>query len=70
MNIERLETAVKEATRFLGKVKELRDNAIKTDEDEIFPGKYIESGRHTGAVKRSSMDLTRALADLRRPDSE
>lgn len=69
MKIERLEAAVKEATRFLSKVKELRDNALH-DYANTREGRYIESGRHTGAVKRSSMDLTRALADLRRSDRE
>lgn len=28
--------------------------------------KYYESGKYTGAVRRSSMDLTRALTRLRR----
>lgn len=66
MDIERLENAVKEAQRFLGKVRELRDNAVHANEST--GRRYIETGKHTGAVKRSSMDLTRALAELRKPD--
>ena len=32
---------------------------------------YALSGsRETGAVRRASLDLSRALADLRKPDSE
>lgn len=31
--------------------------------------KHVTSPKHTGAVKRASMDLTRALANLRRPDA-
>lgn len=66
MNIERLENAVKEAQRFLGKVRELRDNALHTS--ETLGRRYIRTGKHTGAVKRSSLDLTMALAELRKPD--
>lgn len=66
MKVERLENAVKEAQRFLGKVRELRDNAAHAD--KLSGKRYIETGKHTGAVKRSSMDLTRALAELRKPD--
>ena len=28
---------------------------------------FIDGGKHSGAFKRRSMDLTRALADLRKP---
>lgn len=65
MDVERLENAVKEAQRFIGKVRELRDNALHTSP---LGKRYIETGKHTGAVKRSSLDLTRALAELRKPD--
>lgn len=66
MDVERLENAVKEAQRFLGKVRELRDNALHASQTL---GKwYIDTGKYTGAVKRSSLDLTMALAELRKPD--
>jgi len=62
MNIERLIKAKKEALRFLEKVAELEKDTIgkKTG--------YVYGSKETGAVKRSSMDLTRSLADLRRAE--
>jgi hypothetical protein len=47
-----------EAKRFYEKAKELD----KEGKDTYFTGSAL-----SGAVKRASMDLTRALADLRKP---
>ena len=58
---ERVETAVEEAKRFLIKAEDYLDRA-KIDEWVLSDGCCKESG----AVKRASMDLTRALADMRR----
>ena len=65
MNRDKLKVAVAEAERFIARAKALPK-----------PWPY-ESGGHTfthdnfpreqGAIRRASMDLTRALADLRRP---
>jgi len=65
MNRAKLAVAVAEAERFIARAKALPD-----------PHPY-QAGQHTymndnfpreqGAIKRASMDLTRALADLRRP---
>jgi len=55
MDEKKLKTAIAEARRFLLKSMELEKNT------DMF------SNKHSSAVKRSSMDLTRALADLRRP---
>ena len=60
MNIGPLETAIREAKRFLALAEETRRRA-KAD-DMIFYGSKI-----TAATKRASLDLTRALADMRRP---
>lgn len=67
MNRNKLAIAAAEARRFLARVDALPD-----------PEPY-ECGGHTlmhdnfpreqGAIKRASMDLTRALADLRKPDN-
>lgn len=54
MDEKKLKTAIAEARRFLLKAMELEKNT------DMF------SNKHSSAVKRSSMDLTRALADLRR----
>lgn len=59
MTRTKLKHAIAEAERFLKRAKEI---AIYDNVDEYKPGKEV------AAVKRSSMDLTRALADLRRKD--
>lgn len=54
MTKESLKKAVEEAQRFIAKAQMSRVNA-----DDIGSNKW------NAAVKRASMDLTRALADLR-----
>lgn len=65
MNRDKLKIAIAEAERFLAKAKSLPKPHKVEQGDwsytvDTFP---VEQG----AIKRSSMDLTRALADLRRP---
>lgn len=58
MNQSKVKIAAAEARRFLAKVKDY----------EATPSEYEYVGtKASGAVKRASMDLTRALAELRRP---
>lgn len=52
----KLKAAMAEARRFLRKAEEL----AACDHDYLNP-------RESGAVRRASLDLTRALADFRRP---
>lgn len=59
MRDTQLETAVAEAKRFIERVEALK-RAEANESDYNHP-------RESGAVRRASMDLTRALADLRRP---
>lgn len=61
MDHEKLDAAVAEAKRFIARAKELK-NRRKAGDLYDFQG-----CRESGAVRRASMDLTRALADLRRP---
>ena len=58
MSEKKLLTAVEEAKRFLARVDDL------TKHESPYSGIYCGSKR-TAAVKRASMDLTRALSDLR-----
>ena len=58
MNPRTLKAAIAEAERFLNLARELQP--------ECANGFYIGS-KVSGATRRASMDLTRALADLRRP---
>lgn len=81
MNRKKLNTAIAEAERFLERAKALaelddRQAALRAERDaERAAGKTVwdwgsrtleYGGRATGDVKRASMDLTRALADMRR----
>lgn len=59
MNSNKLALAIQEAERFLK-----RANTLKKLQGTHDYGNPLEAG----AVKRSSMDLTRALADLRKPN--
>lgn len=56
MNKEKLATAISEAQRFVERAKQLQDY---TKRDCAEP-------KDNSAVRRASMDLTRALADLRK----
>lgn len=59
MKEESLNTAIAEAKRFLETTKKLK---TKMKESKYF----IHCGcKETAAVRRASMDLTRALADMR-----
>jgi hypothetical protein len=66
---EALTEAVVEAQRFIQRAEEARD-AVKTHEyigPDMRPGWWTEQDGVTyAAAKRASMDLTRALARLRR----
>lgn len=59
MKEENLNTAIAEAKRFLEKAKKLKTKAKKDDW-------WYFGCKESGAVRRSSMDLTRALAELRK----
>lgn len=61
MNKDSLKAAEDAAKQFLEKAKILRQYESRTE------GNWIFGSRHSGAVRRASMDLTRALSDLRKP---
>jgi hypothetical protein len=60
MNPATLKRAVDEAKRFLAVAKAIEVAKDRKPDDYFFPSK------ETAAAKRASMDLTRALADMRR----
>lgn len=74
MNPNKMAVAFKEAERFMQKIIDLQilinaDNA-QVAEDRAKGNPYVFRStfpKEHGAVKRASMDLTRALADLRKP---
>jgi len=61
MTPEKTKQAVAEAKRFIAAAKALDERRAKRD---IYD---FQGCRESGALRRSSLDLTRALADLRRP---
>lgn len=62
MKQEMLIKAMLEAKRFLEKAKEELEEIHRE-----MPHELIVGTKRSAAVRRASMDLTRALADLRRP---
>ncbi len=62
MNARTLQAAITEAERFLDLARELQPEFANRDGVV-----YCTGSKVSGATRRASMDLTRALADLRRP---
>lgn len=58
---EKVNATIKEAKRFLAKGSEYLN---KVETGECYKSGYC---KESGAVRRASMDLTRALADMRKP---
>ncbi len=65
-----IQTAINEAQRFLDRANEALKRHV-TDETEhgvtFMDGGYLSPSRESGALRRASLDLTRALAEMRRP---
>jgi hypothetical protein len=62
--------ARQEAERFLAALKELEAKADAEDPSLTirgWPQVIWHGGKETAAVKRASLDLTRALAEMRKP---
>jgi len=70
MKRSQLDAAIAEAHRFLARAQQLKDKQIRRDPVAKLSSldQYLDCGnpRESGALRRASMDLTRALADLRR----
>lgn len=62
MTVKTLELSIGEAKRFLKAAQAALATRVKTGEYE-----YLPNGKINATVKRSSMDLTRSLADLQKP---
>lgn len=58
MTKEKLNQAVEIAKEFIRRAK-----LVPFDDS----GRYVTSFKHSAATKRTSLDLTRALAEMRRP---
>lgn len=62
MNHDTLKTAIAEARRFLKAANAVRSEKSPYGGTHL----YLEGPKERGSCLRASMDLTRALADLRR----
>jgi hypothetical protein len=69
VNRDKLAAAVAEAERFIRRAKSL-PKPVRVEHPHMRDGFYVADNfpREQGAIRRASMDLTRALADLRRPN--
>ena len=63
MKMETIDVAIQEAERFLKKARDCKKASTRSHRN---PSVDYFSGKEMAAMKRSSMDLTRALADIRR----
>jgi len=67
MNRDKLQTAIQEAERFLDRARTAYTGFVWQDYRSGIGGFWVhDHAPDTAAAKRASMDLTRALADLRR----
>lgn len=72
MNRTNLDRAADEAQRFLQAAVDLRNASDESIAERKRTGSYyplnpFSGSKQSGAVRRASMDLTRALAELRKP---
>ena len=68
MNRDTLAIAVAEAERFIARAKALPEpKTYEVPGSQYNPFTHDNFPREQGAIRRASMDLTRALADFRRP---
>jgi hypothetical protein len=58
--IKKIELAISEAYRFIGKAADWKRRLNRNK------NAYIFSSKESGAAKRASMDLSRSLAELRK----
>lgn len=62
MQRDKVKAAILEATRFIGKATELLQLVENSRHEHIW-----YHPKESGATRRASLDLTRALAEMRRP---
>lgn len=66
MKIQNILEAEKEAKRFLSRLEEVKKSEMNKDRFKKEGGRTTTyTSKETGALKRSSLDLTRALSKMR-----
>lgn len=66
MNRQTLGEVEREVHRFMARIAEVKDE-LKREQEPIGRTWPITGTAATGALRRASMDLTRALAEMRKP---
>ncbi len=66
MKLANVQNAIAEAKRFIERAEQLIE--LHSSYKHQNPGVIATLPKEQGSVKRASLDLTRALADLRKPD--
>lgn len=61
----KLDAAIREAERFVERAKAIQSHKRQVLGPSVI--RFDAGPKETGAARRASLDLTRALADLRRP---
>jgi len=64
MTLGDIRDAKKEAERFIITVEKCLEDSVYCDRNDQW---HMSGTKHTAAVRRASMDLTRSLAEMRRP---
>lgn len=66
MTVENIKRAQAEAKRFLDCVEDVLENGTHESTWQGETAYCLDHGKRTGALRRASMDLTRALAEMRK----
>jgi hypothetical protein len=66
MNRQKLDKAIAEARRFIERGEKLITEQVRMEIITPGTGRWYWPPTHSGGIRRASMELTRALADLRR----
>jgi hypothetical protein len=64
MQTNEIKKAISEAKRFINAAEQCIEARKQSVGGHIF---YVNSPKESGSVRRASMDLTRQLAEMRRP---
>jgi len=67
MTVISLKRAIEEAKRFIRAAEEVEITLVTPDDETTRTYSYVVTGKESAACKRASMDLTRALAEMRKP---
>lgn len=68
MKLEKMQYAYAEAERFLDAVTRFRRSVGPEKKYRTKANEHLATSKYTSAVRRASMDLTRALAEMRKND--